>query len=194
MKAVFVPDNETLYPKGYQTYVEVTEASLGLDGERRPGHFRGVATVVTKLFALFRPHVALFGEKDFQQLRVIEALARDLDLGVSVVGVPTVREADGLAMSSRNSYLSADERIRALALSKGLFAARDACAKGMRDAAELLALLRAELAKGDVREDYVALVDAKTLVPLGRVEPSQPARLMVAGFVGNTRLIDNIGL
>jgi pantoate--beta-alanine ligase len=123
---VYAPEPDTVYPKGYQTYVNVEAVTTRLEGEKRPGHFRGVATVVTKLLALFRPNVALFGEKDYQQLQVIKALNRDLELGVEIVGIPTVREADGLAMSSRNAYLKGDERQRALGLSKGLFAAQKA--------------------------------------------------------------------
>lgn len=182
---VYAPEPATVYPKGYQTYVTVDDVSQGLDGASRPGHFRGVATVVTKLLALFRPDVALFGEKDYQQLQVIKALARDLELGVEIVGQPTVREKDGLAMSSRNSYLSAEERQRGLGLSRGLFKARDSKEK---DVAKLLELIRSELK--DVREDYVAIVDAETLEPIERVE--RKARALVAAFVGSTRLIDNV--
>ena len=135
---VYMPEPSTVYPEGYQTWVNVEQVSQGLDGEKRPGHFRGVATVVAKLLALFRPHVALFGEKDFQQLQVITRLNADLDLGAQIVGMPTIRESDGLAMSSRNSYLSADERRRALGLSKGLFAAQTLAGEGQTDVAKLL--------------------------------------------------------
>lgn len=189
--AVFHPEPRELYPPGYQTYVEVQDVSQGLCGERRPGHFRGVATVVTQLFALFRPDVALFGEKDWQQLQVIRALARDLKLGVDVVGMPTVREPDGLAMSSRNSYLSADERQRALGLSRGLGAARAAFAGGERSGARLVEAVRAELSRHGLREDYAAVMDAERLTPLAEVEDGRRARLLVAAFCGTTRLIDN---
>ncbi len=192
--AVFAPEAGEIYPAGYQTYVEVTELSKGLCGDRRPGHFRGVATVVTKLLAIARPHVALFGEKDYQQLQVIRALARDLHLGVEIVGMPTVREPDGLAMSSRNAYLSAEERARALALSRGLEEARRLFSGGVTDVEPLLAAVRRELAAWQVREDYFELVDARSLMPLRQIPPGTPARLLVAGFVGTTRLIDNIGL
>jgi pantoate--beta-alanine ligase len=188
--AVYVPEPATVYPQGYQTYVTVEDVSQGLDGASRPGHFRGVATVVTKLLALFRPDVALFGEKDFQQLQVIKALATDLDLGVEIVGQPTVREPDGLAMSSRNAYLKGDERARALALSRGLFKARDS---KHPEAEKLKALIRAELQAADLREDYVAVVDAVTLRPLEKLD-GRPARALVAAFCGTTRLIDNVGL
>jgi pantoate--beta-alanine ligase len=191
---VYMPEPATVYPEGYQTWVTVDEVSQGLCGERRPGHFRGVATVVAKLFGVFRPDVALFGEKDYQQLQVIARMNQDLELGVEVVGMPTVREADGLAMSSRNAYLSPEERQRALALSKGLFAARDAAAAGEGDVAALLALLRSPLAAAGLREDYVAVVDARSLAALERLEPGRPARALVAAFAGATRLIDNLSL
>jgi pantoate--beta-alanine ligase len=188
--AVFTPEAGAMYPEGHRTFVEVTGLQDGLCGARRPGHFRGVATVVTQLFALGRPHVAVFGEKDWQQLQIIRRMAADLHLGVEVVGMPIVREADGLAMSSRNAYLSAPERARALALSRGLGAARARWAAGDRQAEGLREAVRAELRAAEVREDYVELVTPDTLLPLGRAERAD-ARLLVAGFVGNTRLIDN---
>ncbi len=192
VSVAFLPDAHAVYPPGFQTYVNVEKASQGLCGDRRPGHFRGVATVVTKLFTLFRPEVALFGEKDFQQLCVIRALAKDLDLGVDVVGMPTVREADGLAKSSRNSYLSADERQRAVAISRGLFAAQAAFVSGTTRAESLLELVRAQLRAAAIREDYVELRDEATLEPLVQIVAGQRARLFVAGFLGKTRLIDNV--
>jgi len=189
---VFHPEPSEVYPAGYQTYVEVVELSRGLCGERRPGHFRGVATVVTQLFALFRPHAAIFGEKDYQQLQVVRRLARDLHLGVQVVGMPIVREADGLAMSSRNAYLSPGERTRARALFAGLEAARQRFGEGVVDPKTLLGTVRDALGAQAVREDYLALVDPDSLRPLERAVPR--ARLLVAGFVGATRLIDNVEL
>jgi len=194
VEAVFAPVPAEMYPSGFQTYVEVTEVSQGLCGVHRPGHFRGVATVVTKLLCLFRPHVALFGEKDYQQLQVIRALERDLNLGVEIVGMPIVRESDGLAMSSRNAYLSPEERERALALSRGLGAARSLLQGGSRESAALVGAVRRELEAAGLREDYVELVDATTLRPLPVVASGQQARLLVAAFVGNTRLIDNQAL
>ncbi len=191
---VWAPTPAEVYPEGYQTFVEVGEVSKGLCGDRRPGHFRGVATVVTKLLALFRPQVALFGEKDFQQLKVIEALNRDLELGVEILGMPIVREADGLAMSSRNAYLKPDERQRALELSRGLLAARAKAETGEREVAVLTRLMQDELKKGEVRVDYAEVVDAKTLKPLTRLEPGVPARALLAGFLGTTRLIDNLAI
>jgi pantoate--beta-alanine ligase len=187
---VYAPrDPAEVYPPGFQTWVEVTGVSQGLCGERRPGHFRGVATVVAKMFALFRPDVALFGEKDFQQLQVIRRMVRDLDMDgwLEVVGMPTVREPDGLAMSSRNRYLSADERRRAPSIARSLGAAEALFRGGERDAAALVAAARREL---DVdRVDYVELVDASSLTAVARVDG--PACLLVAAFLGPTRLIDN---
>ncbi|MFO0597115.1 MAG: pantoate--beta-alanine ligase [Myxococcaceae bacterium] len=189
---VYMPEPSSVYPAGYQTYVNVEQVSQGLDGEKRPGHFRGVATVVTKLLALFRPDVALFGEKDFQQLAVITRLNADLELGAQIVGMPTIRESDGLAMSSRNTYLKGDERQRALGLSKGLKAAQQLAAQGERNVAKLVAAIRAELTAAQAREDYVEICDAASLVPLETLTPGREARGLVAAFVGTTRLIDNM--
>lgn len=191
--AVFTPEAGAMYPSGHRTFVEVTKLEDGLCGASRPGHFRGVATLVTQLFALARPHVAVFGEKDWQQLQIVRRLAVDLHLGVEVVGMPIVREADGLAMSSRNAYLSAPERTRALALTRGLQAARARWAAGERGAPALCDAVRGELRAGEVREDYVELVDPSTLEPLERADRGD-ARLLVAGFVGKTRLIDNTAI
>jgi pantoate--beta-alanine ligase len=192
--AVFAPSAADVYPEGFQTFVEVTGLSQGWCGEKRPGHFRGVATVVTKLFALLRPEIAIFGEKDYQQLQVIRRLNEDLNLGVQIIGVPTVREPDGLAMSSRNAYLSAAERRRALALSAGLGQARKLAEAGVVDSAELIAAVQEELARSQVREDYVAIVDSLTLQPIASLSSSRSARILVAAFVGQTRLIDNAPL
>ncbi len=190
---VLAPDRpDRIYPPGFQTWVEVTELSQGLCGARRPGHFRGVATVVLKLLNLTRPHLALFGEKDWQQLCVVKAMARDLDLGVEIAGVPIVREPDGLALSSRNAYLSPGERAVALSLSRALFEARDRAAAGERDPARLAAAARQRLEEAGARVDYVELVHPETLVPAPRAVPG--TRLLVAAFVGKTRLIDNLAL
>ncbi|MFT3709704.1 MAG: pantoate--beta-alanine ligase [Archangium sp.] len=191
---VYMPEPSTVYPSGYQTYVNVEEVSQGLDGDKRPGHFRGVATVVAKLLALFRPDVALFGEKDWQQLQVIKRLNADLELGVQIIGMPTIRENDGLAMSSRNSYLSAEERKRALGLSKGLFTAQKLAAGGEKDVSKLLAVIRAELTAVNAREDYVEICDASSLKTLTTLVKGQPARGLIAAFMGTTRLIDNMAI
>ena len=187
----YVPDAESMYPPGYQTFVDVEELQKGLCGASRPGHFRGVATVVLKLFHAVQPHVALFGRKDYQQLAVLSRMVRDLDLGVEVVGMPIVREPDGLAMSSRNAYLSPDERLRALALSRALLAARVSYEEGERDAARLVDCARSTLhLTPGVRLDYLELRDAESLAELhGRL--TRPAVMAVAAFVGTTRLIDN---
>jgi pantoate--beta-alanine ligase len=186
---VFAPEPAEIYPHGYQTFVEVTELSQGLCGASRPGHFRGVATVVAKLFNLFKPEVALFGEKDWQQLQVIRRLNRDLGFGIEIVGMPIVRERDGLAMSSRNAYLSPQERQRALGLSRALKAASCLCASGERCAAKLVEAASAELRAVDARIDYVALLEPSSLKPLEAIEG--PARMLIAARVGRTRLIDN---
>ena len=189
----FVPDDVEMYPAGYQTFVRVRELEEGLCGASRPDHFQGVATVVCKLFNIVRPHVALFGEKDFQQLAVIRRMVIDLNLPVEVAGRPTVREPDGLAMSSRNKYLSPEERQRALSLSRGLFTARECFEAGERCAEALVAAARAPIEAASTRIDYIEVRDAETLRPEGeRLEG--PAVIAVAAFVGKTRLIDNVRL
>jgi len=190
---VLAPDRpDRIFGAGHQTWVTVERTSEGLCGASRPGHFRGVATVVAKLFNLTRPHLALFGEKDWQQLQVIRTMTRELDFGIEIVGMPIVREADGLALSSRNAYLSPAERERALALSRALAAARDAAARGDRDAARLAAAARRALEASVDRVDYVEVVHPETLVPVARAEPGSV--LLLAAFVGRTRLIDNARL
>jgi pantoate--beta-alanine ligase len=186
----FCPDATSMYPPGSQTFVEVRELSGPLCGERRPGHFTGVATVVTKLFNLTRPHVAFFGQKDFQQLAVIRRMTRDLDLAIEIVGMPIVREPDGLAMSSRNSYLSPDERAAATCLFHGLAAAETAYRGGERYAAALLGHARGPIAAQPlVKIDYLELRDADDLTEVTKL--AKPAVLAVAAFLGKTRLIDN---
>ncbi len=188
----FVPEATDMYPPGAQTFVDVREVSQGLCGERRPGHFTGVATVVCKLLNIVRPHLALFGEKDFQQLAVIRRMVRDLNMPVEIVGEPTVREADGLAMSSRNTYLSPTERTRALAISQGLLAARERFAAGERDAAALVGVALAAIKERVDRIDYVEIRDADSLRPVERLE--RPSVILAAAHVGATRLIDNMRL
>jgi len=182
----FVPDEHAMYPEQPLTLVRVSRLGDGLCGPRRPGHFDGVATVVAKLFHLAQPHVAIFGEKDYQQLAVIRRMVHDLDFGIEIVGMPIVREPDGLAMSSRNAYLSPEERKDALSLSQGLAAAEALCKSGERDAARLVETARAGL-RG--RVDYVELRDAESLETVETV--AAPAVLALAVFVGKTRLIDN---
>ena len=191
--AVYLPGVPEMYPEGYQTYVEVTGASQGLCGASRPGHFRGVATVVAKLFLAARPHVAVFGEKDFQQLAVIRAMARDLDFGIEIVGAPIVREPAGLAMSSRNAYLKGDDRVAARCLSRGLFRARSLFDGGERDAGTLIAAAREEIAGEPLAKlEYAEGRAPETLSPVtGRVDA---ITILVAAKVGPARLIDNITL
>jgi len=186
---VWAPQEKEIYPDGAQTFVEVESLQRRWCGELRPGHFRGVATVVAKLFTVFAPDVAIFGEKDFQQLAVIRRMARDLLMPVEVVGMPIVREADGLAMSSRNVYLSPDERRRALGLSRALESAARLVAEGEVSGQRLIERARAELEMVEARVDYVAVVDPDSLEPLEVVD--RPARMLIAAFIGKTRLIDN---
>lgn len=191
--AVLAPETPgSVYPEGFQTWVEVADVSQGLCGDRRPGHFRGVATVVAKLFGLSRPHVAVFGDKDWQQLQVIRTMARDLDMGVEVLGMPVVREPDGLAMSSRNAYLSAEERGRAVAIVRALEAARSRAAAGDRDPSRLAAGARQVIEAAGLRVDYVELVHPETLRPAPEAVPG--TRMLAAAFLGRTRLIDNVPL
>jgi pantoate--beta-alanine ligase len=180
-----------MYPAGFQTTVKTGPLASGLCGASRPGHFDGVATVVLKLFNLVRPHVALFGEKDYQQLAVLRRMARDLDLGIEIAGMPIVREPDGLAMSSRNAYLSPDDRLQALALSQSLSFAESQVGSGERDPARIEQDVRSQLARSPRASiDYVALVDADTLQPLSG-PLARPAVLALAVRFGATRLIDN---
>jgi pantoate--beta-alanine ligase len=188
----FVPEPPAIYPSGFQTYVQVREVEKGLCGDRRPGHFVGVATVVLKLFNIVRPHFALFGEKDFQQLAVIRRMVADLAVPVEIVGRPTMREADGLAMSSRNRYLSAPDRQRAAALFGGLSAAKALRAAGEVSGEALIAAARAKILPAVDRLDYLELRDADTLAPIGRAEGASV--MLVAAFIGGTRLIDNLRL
>lgn len=190
---VFTPSAEEMYPQNYQTYVEVTEVSRPLCGARRPGHFRGVTTVVAKLFNIVKPHVAVFGEKDYQQLVVIRRMVQDLNMDVEVLGHPTVREKDGLAMSSRNVYLSSDERKVALRLYQSLMKAQELVSNGITSAAEVLQEVRSILAPDDrLVVDYAEIRDPETLEELDEI--NGPALLALAAFVGKARLIDNIVL
>ena len=188
----FVPEVADMYPADAQTVVEVREVAKGLCGDRRPGHFAGVATVVCKLFGIVRPHVALFGEKDFQQLAVVRRMVADLNMPVEIVGRPTLREEDGLAMSSRNAYLSPEERARAKAIFAGLSAARDRYRAGERQGSALVRAALAEIAANVDRIDYVEIRDADSLQPVDRV--GRPAVILAAAFLGATRLIDNLRL
>jgi len=189
--AVFAPEASAMYPPGDETRVKVGALSVPLCGQYRPGHFEGVATVVAKLFVLAGASVAIFGRKDYQQLAIVRRLATDLLLPVEVVGHPIVREADGLAMSSRNAYLSPEERQRALALSKGLGAAASLFAAGERDAAVLRDAVSSLLVPAATSVDYVDVADPDKLTPYGDGAVGERTLLAVAARIGATRLIDN---
>ncbi len=187
--ALFVPDAAEVYPTGYQTSVRVDALSRPLCGASRPGHFDGVATVVAKLLIMVEPDMAVFGEKDYQQLQVIRRLVADLNLPAEIVGAPIVRDADGLALSSRNAYLSDAERCQALCLSRGLDRAEQRSLAGPVAPGELRAVVAVELEESGVRIDYVEALDPATLGPA----PGSDGRVLlaIAAFVGPTRLIDN---
>ncbi len=188
---LFAPDADEIYPAGFSTSVDVGSLGAILEGASRPGHFRGVATVVLKLFHLVAPDASYFGEKDAQQLAVIRRMVRDLHLPIEIIGLPTVRDPDGLAMSSRNVYLSADERSAALRIPAALGDARDACRRGERSAVTLREIILERLGRdGGVALDYVALVDPATFALLPLVD--REALLVIAARVSNTRLIDNL--
>jgi pantoate--beta-alanine ligase len=192
---VFAPEVSAMYPPGDETRVRVGALAAHLCGPHRPGHFEGVATVVTKLFGIAGPCTAVFGKKDYQQLAIIRRLVIDLFLPVEIVGHPIVREPDGLAMSSRNAYLSAEERARALALSRGLAAAARAFAGGERRAGALRDAARAPIEKAATSIDYVTVADPETVQPLGDdAHVGARALLAVACRIGTTRLIDNVVL
>ncbi len=189
--AVYAPTAAVMYPPGFQTHVEPGELADGLEGPVRPGHFRGVTTVVTKLFNATLPDVAAFGQKDFQQLAIVRRTVRDLDLAIEVLGVPIVREADGLALSSRNVRLTPDDRAAALVVSRSLRAASEAFAAGEREAAELRSIvLDGITAEPRASVEYVEVVDAMTLRPVERAEP--PSCVLTAAWFGDVRLIDNV--
>ena len=188
--AVYAPSAAAMYPEGFQSAVEVARLTEPLCGAARPGHFRGVTTVVTKLFHAVRPDVAVFGEKDYQQLAVIRRMTADLDFGIEIVGVATVREPDGLALSSRNRRLGADDRAAARCVPRALDAAADVVRAGERRAAAVVARATAVIgAEGRARLEYAELRDPETLAEV--TEVAGPALLALAVWVGGVRLIDN---
>jgi pantoate--beta-alanine ligase len=190
---LYAPTEEQMYPAGFATAVSVARLGQLLEGRLRPGHFDGVATVVAKLLIQAAPDVAAFGEKDYQQLVVVRRLARDLDLGVEILAVPTVRAADGLALSSRNAYLSADERALAPALHRTLAAMAERLASGRVRAADEIERGTAALREAGFRKvDYIAVCDAESLEPAEVVRRS--ARVLAAAWLGRTRLIDNVAV
>jgi len=191
VEAVFVPEPGEMYPAGFSTYVNVEGPSDRLEGRSRPGHFRGVTTVVLKLLQIAQPHFAYFGRKDAQQARIIQQMVRDLNLDSEIVVSPIVRESDGLAMSSRNAYLSPDERKAATVLYQALDTARRELHRGVRDALELQSAMRRVLeAERLASVDYAEIVDAETFEPVLRV--SRASYAVLAVFLGTTRLIDNL--
>jgi pantoate--beta-alanine ligase len=189
--ALFLPDAAEIYPNGFRTYVSVEGLSERLEGRSRPGHFRGVATVVMKLLEIVQPNFAYFGRKDAQQVRIISQMARDLNLDTEIVVCPIVRDADGLALSSRNAYLNVEERRAATVLRRALEAAREELRAGTRDSLQLQTTLRKVLeAEPLAAVDYAEIVDADAFEPVTRV--ARPCYAVLAVFLGRTRLIDNL--
>ncbi len=186
---VFAPTTTAMYTADHATYVEPVGPALALEGTHRPGHFRGVATIVLKLFNIVQPDCAFFGRKDYQQALVVRKMVADLDLPIQIEVCPTVREPDGLALSSRNAYLSPDERRRALSLSAALRLAQQMIEQGGTDAAAIQARMRQLLEQADVQIDYAVLADPQTLQTVDVVR--KPIVALIAGRVGRTRLIDN---
>ena len=189
---VFLPDNEQMYPAGYKTWVEVEGLSSILCGNSRPGHFRGVATIVLKLVQIVKPDLMFMGMKDFQQVVVLETMLRDLNSDTQIFRCPIVRESDGLAMSSRNMYLSPEERAKALCLSQTLDMARQMVASGTKRAEEVILAAEDKINAAGGRIDYISLVNGSTLQPQDVID--QDTRMLLAVYIGNTRLIDNCSL
>jgi pantoate--beta-alanine ligase len=191
--ALFLPEAAEIYPSGFRTYVTVEGLSERLEGRSRPGHFRGVATVVMKLLEIVQPHYAYFGRKDAQQVRIISQMVRDLNLDTEIIVCPIVREPDGLALSSRNAYLNADERRAATVLHRALQAGRAELTGGVRDSLRLQSVMRRVL-EGEplAAVDYAEIVDADAFEPVTRI--ARPCYVLLAVFVGKTRLIDNLYL
>jgi pantoate--beta-alanine ligase len=189
--AVFFPSDEIMYPRLYQTYINVEDVTKNLCGASRPEHFRGVTTVVAKLFNIVEPDVAIFGQKDFQQLVAIKTMVHDLNMPVEIIGCPIVREADGLAMSSRNAYLSKEERCAALSINRSLALASKMVESGEIDAFKIMTAVRKTIEDSKIAKiDYAKLVDADTLTDLTTFK--RPALVAIAAFFGKTRLIDNL--
>src|SRR5258708_8179934 len=189
---LFAPEPKEIYPPGFRTYITVEGLSEKLEGKSRPGHFRGVATVVLKLFEIVQPHFAFFGRKDAQQVRILQQMAVDLNLNVEIVVCPIVREPDGLSLSSRNTYLNPEERRVATALRRALDEARREFDAGTRDALQLQTTIRRVLSNEPLaRIDYVEIVDSETFEPVASIGP-RPVYALLAVFIGKTRLIDNL--
>ena len=190
---VFTPDEDVIYPPGFSTFVDVERVSQGLEGEFRPGHFRGVATVVYRLFSMVQPDIAVFGDKDAQQLAVVRRMVEDLELGVEIVAHPTVREADGLAMSSRNRRLSQEERRAAVVFSHALRRGANLIAAGETDASEIRDLMRDTVEEEPLAScEYAEVVDPATFQPVDHLDAN--TLLVIAGIIGEIRLIDNLSV
>ena len=189
---VFLPEVETLYPPGEETWVVTERLPNALCGKKRPGHFRGVTTVCTKLFHIVEPHVAIFGSKDFQQVQVIRKMVRDLCMNMEIEAVDTVRESDGLARSSRNAYLTSEERRNAPVLYRVLRESQEAVLRGHRSADELIASAKTQIQQAGGRVDYIEIVDSNTLESIQTIAP--PSHMVLAAFFGRARLIDNAPL
>jgi len=190
---IFTPDEKELYPGNFQTYVELEKLPNHLCGISRPTFFKGVATVVAKLFNTVKPHIAVFGEKDYQQLIIIRRMVRDLNFGINIVGVPTLREPDGLAMSSRNSYLTSEQRINALCIYKSLKNAQELLKNGVNDAASIINTTSGLIkSHAETTIDYITICDPETLADIETI--NRPALMALAVKVGETRLIDNMML
>ena len=185
---VFIPDVDTIYPEGFSTTINIGPLANVLEGAFRPGHFDGVCTVVTKLFNIVKPDKAFFGEKDYQQLKIIQKLVKDLNLDIEIVPIPTKREEDGLAMSSRNAYLNQEERRRASSIYRFLLKAKEAFEKGIKDTDKIIEYAKAVLDVDAV--DYIKIVDKETLEE--KTTPSKYDRILIAVRIGSTRLIDNV--
>ena len=192
VEVLFAPEINEIYPPGFRTYVNVAGLSERLEGRSRPGHFRGVATVVLKLFEIVQPRFAYFGRKDAQQVRILQLMAIDLNLNVEIVVCPIVREGEGLALSSRNTYLNSEERRAARVLQRALDEARRELSSGTRDALQLQTTIRRVLSSEPLaRVDYVEIVDAESFEPVSSIG-ARPVYALLAIFIGKTRLIDNL--
>ncbi|MFP3159165.1 MAG: pantoate--beta-alanine ligase [Hydrogenobaculum sp.] len=185
---VFIPDVDTIYPEGFSTTINIGPLADILEGTFRPGHFDGVCTVVTKLFNIVKPDKAFFGEKDYQQFKIIQKLVKDLNLDIEIVPIPTEREEDGLAMSSRNAYLNQEERRRASSIYRFLLKAKEAFEKGIKDTDKIIEYAKAVLDVDVI--DYIKIVDKETLEE--KTTPSKYDRILIAVRIGSTRLIDNV--
>ena len=189
---VFMPSTDEMYPSGATTIVHVEGADVHLCGRYRPGHFLGVTTIVCKLFGICEPDRAFFGLKDAQQFLIVKRMVRDLGMGIEIVGVPTIREHDGLALSSRNVYLSDEERSQAVVLSRAVYSARDLVLAGERNPRAIRASMQHEIEAAPLSQlQYAEIVDTETIAPVGRIDPGQRVLVAVAVFFGDTRLIDN---